>query len=240
MMVIKKPELGYGIGYMVDSNFLPAELRKELMELIESETKLLDNKAETMRVDLFLDDCGVAAQRMVMDREQIALGKEQNQLKTIATNARRLLASINAANEKTHETFTAHAEYLIYGTTPPVKLPGKIIADLRGCGPENTLLAMGWDYAQALEQAANYAAEKIEPSKQAKPEQINGTRLTSLVVDAYWQRFNALPPMNQAGWFVAFMERLGAHFKVACGPRIVNKVITKKSNTLIGIKTRST
>lgn len=227
-MVIKKPELGHGIGYMVNSKFLPVELRKVLMELIKVETGLPKTK-----INAFLDDCGEAAQMMVMDREQIGLGEQQTQLETIATNAHRLLASINTANEKSRETLTSHSEYLAFGSSPPVKLPRKVIADVRVHGTENTLLALAWDYVQALEQAAHYAAEQIVPSKQAKPEQFNGTRLTSFVVDAYWQRFNALPPKNQAGWFAAFMKDLGGHFKVACGPRIVNNVITKKGNTLM-------
>lgn len=234
-MVIKKPNLSCGTGYMVDSKFLPVELRKVLMELIEAEAGLPKNK-----IDAFLDDCGEAAQMMVMDREQIGIGEEQKQLKAIATNAHRLLASINAANEKTRETLTSHSEYLAFGSSPPVKLPRKVIADVRAYGTENTLLALAWDYVQALEQAAQYAAEQIVPSKQAKPEQVNGTRLASIVVDAYWQRFNALPPINQAGWFAGFMEYLGGHYKVACGPRIVNNAITQKSIALMGEKTRST
>ena len=233
-MAIKKPNLGCGNGCMVDSKFLPAELRKVLMDLIEVETELPKNK-----IDAFLDDRGEAAQMMVEDREQIGLGEQQKQLEVIATNAHRLLASINAANEKSRETLTAHSEYLAFGSSPPVKLPRKVIADVRVHGTENTLLALAWDYVQALEQAAQYAAEQIVPSKQAKPEQINGTRLAAFVVDAYWQRFNALPPINQAGWFAGFMKYLGDHYKVACGPRIVNNVITQKGITLMGEKTRS-
>ena len=194
MRELKKPELSSGTGCIVDSKFLPTELRNELKD------HLIDANMSANQMEVFLDDVGEATQMMVLDRVQIGTGEEKTQLEAIANSARRLLASINAATHQTRDTFTAHSEYLAFGTEPPVKLPRKVIAEVREHGINNTLLALAWDYVQALEQSAIYASENVTPSRQSKPEQINSRRLTASIVEAHLNRFDVLPLADRSGW----------------------------------------
>ena len=224
MRALKKPDLSVGHSCIVDSKFLPEKLRNQLKD------HLVGANMSTTQIEGFLDDCGIATQKIVLDREQIGIGKEKTELEAIATNARRLLVSINAANSQTRDTLTAVSEELAFGTNPTVKLPRKVITDVRD-GINTPLLALAWDYVQALEQLANYASEQVTPSKQSKPEQVNRKRLTASIVEGYLIRFDALPPADRAGWFAGFMQCLGDHYGVVCGPRIVSGAIAKHQKT---------
>lgn len=229
MRALKKPDLSSGKGGIVDYKFIPELLRYELKLHMSA-----DNQSVT-DIEIFLDACGAATQAMTIDREVIGLSEEKRQIEAIANNARRLLASINATEQQTRDTFSGHCLALTDISIPPINLPKRVITDLRRNSKGETLLEITWDYLQALEQAALYAANQITPSKQSKPDQVNGSGLTAKVVDAYFRVFKSLPPADRAGWFAGFMKCLGDHYGVACGPRIVSSAITgHKKYTLIG------
>ena len=207
MRELKIPELGGDAGGWIDVKFLPEDLREELQLL------MVDARLPKADTNAFLNHCERVARIVSESRAQIGHDIEKSQLGKIALKAHSLLAAINVTNEQTRETLIDVAIDL------RLRKPGAF---------SGALLSLTWDYVQALEQAANYAAEQIELSRQAKPKIINGRDLTLLVVDAYWRRFNALPPADRAGWFAGFMQRLGEHLDMQCGPRIVGNAIKAK------------
>lgn len=219
MKVPVKPGFVSGDGW-VDSGYLPLKVRLELQDHIAAAN------LPKAQVEKFLDSCNRFAQMICAEREQIGPDIERDELEAIATTARRLLAAIKATQQQTRITLEVLSEEVTMISNPPIDLPETVIADMNQSSSSDGLLSRSWDYVQALGQVADHAATQVKPTRQAKPELINGRHLTAHVVEAYWRRFNALPPAGRSGWFVGFMACLGAHMNMQCGPRIVSGVIS--------------
>lgn len=234
---LEKPGLASQPAFWVDQSFLSEEVKQQLKLLMHLGK---DQRHTLPQCAAFLDDCAEIAQLVCITRQDIALDKERKQLRALEAGAKRLLGAINLTSQQTRDAFTLHSDSLMHLSTPPVALPKEVIHRVQSGKPRQTLLSVAWDYVAAVELVAGFAASKLKPSKQYKPEQINARHLAMTVVTAYRKRFKVYPPSNQAGWFVGFMAAFGKHLELPCGPRIVARAIKEVADALTVQKRRST
>lgn len=206
-----KPDFSTGGGGLVDPEFIPASVRRELM-LHLARSRLTENQKAALLT--FANDMG-----QMLDRDSDPGKLQREQIEALETNARRLLASLTALGQPALEALHAHTDYLAFGSAPPVELDEDIKNAMKQ--PHGSLLSSAWDWVDALEKAASYAAGKYEIDKQSKPEQMRARGFVSLMAKQIQALTGAPPPKDPASWFSAFSVCLGNHLGLPIGPRVV-------------------
>lgn len=210
----KKPEFDRTGGW-IDPDFLPIAVKRELMLHLKQ-----SSLADTAKTSL-IEFCVEVAQ--MIDTDTAAYAQQVRQIKAIESNARRLIASMTQMSPSATEAFTAHADYLAYGTKPPINLPKAIKAEIRR--PGGNMLSSAWDWVQSLEQAAAYTVEQYRIDRQSKPEQLKARGFVSMLATRVRELTGKLPPKDRASWFAAFAACAGDHIGLHVGPRIVSSGI---------------
>lgn len=213
--ILRKPDLSDGEGGWIDPAFLAPAERQELTLLL-AKSPLSDTQKSA-----FLEFCNDMAQ--CMDEDLTPLADQLAEIQAVEANARRLLASINAMSQPARAVLSAHADYLAYGSSPPVQLAPAVATHVRS--PRGNLLSGGWDWVQSIELAASYSASKYAIDRQSKPAQLRARGFVSLLARYVLDTTGALPPKNRASWFAMFAERLGELTGLKIGPRIVESGI---------------
>ena len=218
MRRLKKPTFWEPSGYWVDDEYIPSELRSELREIIPSDTP-------REQADAFMVRCSQQTQgtfalvRVTPPATQIA------ELRLVEQRAHALLLALHGMSEEAASGFGLAVDNLVFLTNPPFRISA---ATRMATGPatrrEGRLLGSIWDLTTDLEAAAEYAATRVEASKQNKPTQQNARRLVFAIAAAHAGVFGGWPPIGD-GWFHDFIERLGSHYKLACGGKLVNGVL---------------
>lgn len=214
-MVLKKPDLSGGEGVLIGATFLAPAARQELLLLLEG------SPLEDQQRHAFLDFCNDMVQSV--DDDLTPLDDQLTEIRAVEANARRLLASINAMSLPARAALDAHADYLAYGSSPPVELAAAVAEQLRG--PQGGLLSGGWDWVQSVESAAGYAASRFAIDRQSKPGQLKARAFVSLLAKYVLDVTGKPPPKNRASWFAIFAGRLGEIMGLKIGPRIVDSGI---------------
>jgi len=212
-----KPDFYVGGGGMVDAEFIPADVRREL--LLHLEKSPLSGEQKNALIE-YANDMG----QMVMDGELLPAQIQRTQIERVANEARRLLQALNQLSRPAREALHAHTDYLAYGSRPPVDLEPHVIAAIRQ--PDGSLLATGWDYVEALEKAAEYAAEQYTMDKTTKPEQLRARGYVSMLAEHVRDMTGKAPPKDKASWFACFAACLGEHLALPIGPRVVASGVT--------------
>lgn len=206
-----KPDFSAGGGGMVDAEFIPAPVRREL--LLHLEKAPLSDEQKNALIE-YANDMG----QMVMDDELTPAQADRKQIERVASEARRLLQALQQLSTPAREALHAHTDYLAYGSRPPVELEQAVIATIRQGG---SLLSTGWDYVEALEKAAEYAAEQYTMDTTTKPQQLRARGYVSLLAERVRAMTGKAPPKDKASWFACFAACLGAHLALPIGPRII-------------------
>ncbi|MFY8042313.1 MAG: hypothetical protein ACOVOD_05245 [Rhodoferax sp.] len=117
----------------------------------------------------------------------------------------------------------SQGDYLLMThTAPDVGLPSTLKAPT---GKYGKIVSEAWDYVQAIEILATYAADKIKPSKQYKPDQELARGLARFIACEFQNVTGSLPPDTRASWFAKFMALIASHYRIPCGPRIIRGAI---------------
>jgi hypothetical protein len=211
-----KPDLSFGHGGLVDPEFIPDSVRRELLLHLNLST-LTDEQKE-----LLLTHSNNMAQ-MVINGELEPGKRQREQIEAVATNAKRLLSSLAMLDQSAREELHVHTEYLAHGSAPPVELGRHIKARLTM--PGETLLSSAWDWVEALETASNYTTQKFNIGKTSKPQQMQARRLVSILAERVRELTGSLPPKDAASWFAGFAECLGNQHQMQIGPRIIKSGI---------------
>lgn len=196
---------------MVDAEFIPAPVRRELLLHLEKAPLSDEQKNALIK---YANDMG----QMVMDDELTPAQADRKQIERVASEARRLLQALQQLSTPAREALHAHTDYLAYGSRPPVELEQAVIATIRQGG---SLLSTGWDYVEALEKAAEYAAEQYTMDTTTKPQQLRARGYVSLLAERVRAMTGKAPPKDKASWFACFAACLGAHLALPIGPRII-------------------
>lgn len=208
----KKPDFSTGSGELVNLNFIPEVVRPELMLYLKNSGFTDDQKTALLN---FANVIG----QMVMDGE-IESGKSQRmQIEAIEANAKRLLASLALLGHPGLQAFHAHTDYLAYGSAPPIELGTEIKIAIKQ--PNGSLLSSAWDWIEALEKAANYAAAQYSIDRQSKPTQMRARDYVSMLAEHVCELTGAYPPKDRSAWFAGFSACLGKHLGLEIGPRVV-------------------
>lgn len=197
---------------MVDPEFIPASVRRELMLHLEKSPLTGEQKTA-------LIECANDMGQEWMDGELLPAQIQRAQIERIASDARRLLQALNQLSRPAREALHAHTDYLAYGSRPPVELEQAVRATIKQ--PGGSLLSTGWDYVEALEKAAEYAAEQYTMDKTTKPEQLRARGFVSMLAEHVRGMTGKAPPKDKASWFACFAACLGEHLVLPIGPRIV-------------------
>lgn len=218
----QKPDLSSGEGGWIDPDYLPAELKSELKRhLVASPLN------ESQKCSL-LERCSMMAQAL-QDGPGDPLDRQRAQIVSVADNARRLLASLNALSASARDALNAHTDYLAFGSNPPVELPDQVIASVKT--PGHHFLAEAWDWVQSLELAGDYAAGQFTMDRQTKTGQLHARGYVTLIATHIFEMTGRYPPKDRSAWFFAFMNRLGEHLGMEIGPRIVASGIEIQKKT---------
>lgn len=213
---MKKPDFSIGGGGLLDSEFIPESVRRELLLHLNNAPLSGDQK------DLLLEYANDIAQ-MVLDGE-LETGKTQReQIETVAANARRLLQSLKMLGQPAREALCSHTEYLAYGNAPPVELDHHIKTIIMK--PGGNLLSSSWEWIAALETASTYTTEQFKIDKTSKPEQMRARGYVAMMAERVRELTGSKPPKDKAAWFAGFVDCLGQHMGLEIGPRIVKSGI---------------
>lgn len=208
----KKPDFSHGAGELVDANFITDDVRTELM-LHLNRSQLTDQQKAALLS--FANNIG----QEVIDRE-VESGKNQRvQIEAIEANAKRLLASLSVLSRPAIDALHAHTDYLAYGTAPSIEINEEIKNIIKR--PGESILSSTWDWVEALENAAQYAASKYHVDKQSKPEQMRARDYVSMLAERVRELTGRPPPKDRSTWFAGFSTCLGEHFGLPIGPRVI-------------------
>ena len=207
-----KPDFSVGGGGMVDPEFIPADVRRELLLHLEKSPLTGEQKKALIQN---ANDMG----QMVMDGELLPAQIQRTQIERVANEARRLLQALNQLSQPARDSLHAHTDYLAYGSRPPVELEQAVKAAIKQ--PGGSLLATGWDYVEALEKAAEYAAQQYTIDTTTKPEQSRARGFVSMLAEHVRGMTGKPPPKDKASWFACFAACLGEHLALPIGPRVI-------------------
>lgn len=212
MINLEKPDFSFGEGGWVDPNFFPEELKRELLDHLNTSLLSLQQREELI---------SFASQmaQFALPGEVITAQKQRDQIEKIAKDARRLLTSMNSLSAPAKEALHAHTDYLVYGSTPPMQLQEHIKESIKHS--DGGLLSHAWDWVEALEAASEYAMEQFTPDTTSKPLLNMARGYVSMVAQRIHSMTGKLPPKSGASWFAAFVTRLGEHLSLPIGPRVV-------------------
>ena len=209
-----KPEFSTDRGFWIDPEYLPGEVRLSLLIEVKKSALTPDQQQKFVRFASEL------AQVPSAGDEAIAVQKDQ--ITKVASEARRLLASLNGLSAPTTQTLSMYAREAL------IDRPEALSPDMadRLLGMERTaLLDEAWEWANALEAVCEHTASHLEPSRQAKPKQARARALVSNLASFYWRITGEFPAADPAAWFAGFADRLGEHLGLEVGPRIVKSGI---------------
>ncbi len=209
-----KPDFSVGGGGWVDPEFIPAPVRDELLLHLQKSPLTDEQKAALIG---YANDMA----QMVIDDELMPAQTQRQQIERIASDARRLLQAMMLLRKPAREALNAHADYLAWGSCPPVALDAAVKTAIRQQVGDGGLLAVGWDYVEALEKAAEYAAQQYNMDTTTKPEQQRARGYVAMLAEHVRDVTGAIPPKDKASWFACFASCLGGHVGLPIGPRIV-------------------
>ena len=216
-MTRAKPDFSVGGGGIVDAEFIPAPVREELLRHLHKSPLTGEQKNALIE---YANDIG----QMVMDGELTPAQAQRKQIARVANEARRLLQALNQLSQPARDALHAHTDYLAYGSRPPVELEQAVKASIKQ--PGGSLLSTGWDYVEALEKAAEYAAQQYTIDTTTKPEQSRARGFVSMLAEHVRGMTGKPPPKDKASWFACFAACLGEHLALPIGPRVIASGIT--------------
>lgn len=205
------PDLDTGGGAWVDPEFLSADVRSRLL-LALARSPLSD----AVKVGLIEFCCEYL---QMLELHEDAGAQQRNQILAVAQEARRLLASIGRLGKPARDALSAHIDYLVYGSAPPVELDRDVRSQVKA--PGGSMLKSAWVWADALEQSCEYAASKYVIDKQSKPMQQAARGVVAIIAREIRDRTGTLPPKNDASWFADFARICGEVIGLEIGPRII-------------------
>lgn len=103
------------------------------------------------------------------------------------------------------DVMAPHFDYLIWGTTPPVRLPDELRAQKLELGP---ILEDTWSTCQTLRDTGAYTRDQIRVDRTVRPSMQSANALAYKVITAYAGIFRERPPTYKGAWFVGYMENL--------------------------------
>jgi hypothetical protein len=211
-----KPDFSMGSGGLVDPEFIPESVRRELLLHLNNAPLSHDQKESLLE---YANDIA----QMVLDGELESGKTQREQIEAVAANARRLLQSLNMLGQSARDAISGHTDYLAYGSAPPVELDDQIKDAIKR--PGSNLLSASWDWIDALETASTYTTEQFKIDKTSKPEQMQARGYVAMMAERVRELTGSKPPYDRAAWFSSFSECLGRHLGLKIGPRIVESGI---------------
>jgi len=216
---LEKPDFRVGSFCWVDSDCLPEPLRTSLRA--EAAHSRLSDEAVTTLIRCAAE----AAQMAAEDRNKNTPAAEvQRELEASAGQARALLHALSKLTPGTVSGFSAHWDYLAFGSEPPEEL-----CDLSKAMrfEEGRYLAALWEVVQDFEVSARYAAGQCRPSRQAQTGRHCARALVRTVADEFWRLAGHAPPYSKETWFPRFMALLCGWppLDIPCGRSLVESTI---------------
>lgn len=206
-----KPDFNTRHGGLLNRRYLPDRLRCALKVL------LADGGLTSEQAERFLDSCNELAQ-MVLGGRQQSFGVERDQLSKVSKAARDLLEALRGLDVDARESLEVHGGQ-----------------ETRLFHRDREFLSGTWDAVDRLASLCDAASAEL-PRERSDPAAMVGYGLTVHIVESFWRHFDRLPPADQNGWFVIFMQELGKELHLVCGPRPVRKAITEHPHYTSGGK----
>ncbi len=215
MSTRKKPDFSTGGGGIVDPEFLPADVRREALLHLEKSPLTDEQKSALIN---FASKYG----QIVMGRALHPAAQQHEQIERVASESRRLLASLHALSAGALEALHTHTDELAYLSQPPVDLDDGIKAAMQQ--PGGALVSNVWDWVEALQKTADYTAQQLVVDKRPTA-QMRDRGYISLLAEQVRRMTGGTPPKDSASWFAGFAGCFGEHLGMASGPRIVASAI---------------
>ena len=219
MKKLEKPDFSDGFGYLVNQESIPDKLRHELHAL-------LPKKLDRANADNFLNLCAEEVQSAQQHARKITTGNIVTELKRIAKKAHDLRLALSVMNSQTSSVFTSYFHYLHIASTPPVQISQFSHDLVRDRHEEDGgMLSGAWDILSDLEHGALCAASQCSPYKRPTLKEVNAQALIRGISQKHYWCFGKLPTRSLGTWFPCFMEHLGGHYGLNCGPKMTRGVL---------------
>lgn len=210
-----KPDFSHGAAKRIDPEFLPTNVRGELMLHLNT-SRLTDDQ----KIDL-IEFAGVVCQMLPDDESTGA--EQRKRIRTVEENTRRLLNSMRLLGDPERSALQAHTRFLVNSDKSPINLGDHINAELSK--PRARILSSSWDWLSALEKAAGFAADQYKIDKQSKPDQARGRCCVIWLAEHIQALTGEIPPKDPASWFAGFAECLGKQIDLKIGTHIIKSGI---------------
>lgn len=197
----KRRARSHGGSFRENPTFLPADLVVDLAAI------LADGNIVGEDATRFLQSCNAHAQRVQAGRWDLAPFEQRQVFEGLQDACSNLMRALKALPDEAAADMDAH-------------LFGKGFAFV-------DQLDHLYEHAGAMKDLAAKAAAAVPVSANRRVDAEIGEGLVDGLVWAYQCMFDALPPGAHDGWFVTLTTRLGTHLKLACGQRIVTRVLKR-------------
>lgn len=127
-------------------------------------------------------------------------------IETVETAAKALQRAVENLRGDPFDVMDVHFDYLIYGSSPPFRLPDELRAGKARLGG---VLEGAWTNCQTLRDAGEHTRAQIRVNRSIKPSLQSAKSLAYHVAMSYAGLFGERPPTSKDTWFVAYMGALG-------------------------------
>jgi hypothetical protein len=185
---------------------------------------LLPAKLSVPEKTAFLDAVSTALSAPKSDTTPISQTLEAAQ--QIESEAKRLQAALRAFRPHVFRASPLYGE-LVYMR----KFANRLPPQLQHVEQLEDLLELSFHVTLALRSFAMHYAERVNPSRQTKPE-VQAAR--SLITDIVWKHRDVLGALPKGAWFFAFIKRIGddSHVALPCGRDLVTQSVKAVKDAL--------
>ena len=222
----KMPDFSGGEGEIVNPDFLSATTKSRLRNI------LVDSGLYDAEKEQFIAACNDHIQAYgPFENPPASAANTIKEIASLASKAHGLLNEMGLLSSEAQELFAVHCSTLALGSNPPVKLEQPIKDELAYKIHQIGGLGVFWQWVQALQQVAEYAASKPQPTRQSKPSQSKATAMVTAIANCYLAITGKYPPATRGGWFEQYVAEIGKAACLSIGPRIINGALKQIKKT---------
>lgn len=219
------PDFSGGEGEIVNPDFLSATNKSRLRNIL-ADSGLYDTEKEQ-----FIAACNDHIQAYgPFGKPPASAADTIKEIKSLASKAHGLLNEMGLLSSEAQELFSVHCSTLALGSNPPVKLEQPIKDELAYKIHQIGGLGVFWQWVQALQQVAEYAASKPQPTRQSKPSQSKATAMVTAIANCYLAITGKYPPTTHNGWFEKYMAAIGEITHVPIGWTLTHNAVAQLKN----------
>ena len=221
------PDFSGGEGEIVSPDFLSTVSKNRLRNIL-ADSGLYDAEKEQ-----FIAACNDHIQTYgPFGNKPVSTASAIKEIRDLASKAHGLVNEMGLLSSEAQELFSTHCSTLAFGSSPAVKLEQSIKDELAHKLHQIGALGVFWQWADALQQVAEYAASKPQPTRQDKRDQSKAKAMVTVVANFYRGIAGKYPPTTHGGWFERYMAEIGKITHLPIGWTLIYNTVAQLKNVV--------